>query len=342
MMKKTKIAVVGATGNVGRAMLSILEERGFPLKNITAVASDRSAGTRISYGEDGDITVMGLTTFDFSTVDVALFSPGAVVSSQYAPKAAAQGCVVIDNTSYFRLDPDVPLVIPEVNEQEIAHFRKKNIIANPNCSTIQLLMALKPLHDIAPIKRIVVDTYQSTSGAGKEAIDELYQQSKGIFVHDDIEPHYFPKQIAFNIIPQIDTFMDDGQTREEWKMVTETQKILDPTIQLIATCVRVPVFIGHAVAAHVEFHNPISPQQARSALKKAPGIALMDNPATSTYITPVECAGDDAVFVSRIRADKTVPHGLSLWIVADNIRKGAALNAVQILEILIKKYLLAK
>lgn len=341
-MMKTKIAVVGATGNVGRAMLSILEERGFPLKNITAVASDRSAGTRISYGEDGDITVVALTTFDFSTVDVALFSPGAVVSSQYAPKAAAQGCVVIDNTSYFRLDPDVPLVIPEINGQEIAHFRKKNIIANPNCSTIQLLMALKPLHDIAPIKRIVVDTYQSTSGAGKEAMDELYQQSKGIFVNDDIEPHYFSKQIAFNVIPQIDTFMDDGQTREEWKMLTETQKILNPQIQVAATCVRVPVFIGHAVAAHVEFHTPLPPQQARSALKKAPGIAVMDNPETSTYMTPVECAGDDAVFVSRIRADKSVPHGLSLWIVADNIRKGAALNAVQILEILIKKYLRAK
>lgn len=342
MIKKNthhKIAVVGATGNVGRAMLSVLSERGFPVQNISALASSKSVGQKVSYGDRGELTIQPLNSFDFSNTNIALFSPGSIVSSEYAPKAASQGCVVIDNTSHFRMNQDVPLVIPEVNPSALAHFKKRNIIANPNCSTIQLLVALKPLHDLARIKRIVVSTYQSASGAGKEAMDELFQQTKGIFVNDYVDPHYFPKQIAFNVIPQIDLFMDDGQTKEEWKMAVETKKILDPTIELVATCVRVPVFIGHALAAHIEFHDPLPAHQARQCLKKAPGVSVIDNPQELSYITPVECAGEDLVYVSRIRQDTTIPNGLSLWIVSDNVRKGAALNAVQIAEELIQTYL---
>lgn len=334
-----KIAVVGATGNVGQAMLSILAERGFPAKNITAVASDRSNGRQVSYGEDDVITVKPLDTFDFSSTQIALFSPGGEISAKYAPIAASQGCVVIDNTSHFRMDVDIPLVIPEVNGAEIAKYKNRNIIANPNCTTIQLLMAIKPLHDKAPIKRIVACTYQSVSGAGRSAMDELMLQTKSVFVHQEIHAHQFSKPIAFNVIPQIDVFLESGETKEEWKMVVETQKILDPSISLVATCVRVPVFIGHAVAAHVEFSQALSPQAAQQALRAFKGIQLLDNPDDYGFATPSEMVGEDAVYVSRVRADTSVNHGLSLWIVADNIRKGAALNAVQIAEELIKKYL---
>lgn len=329
-----KIAVVGATGNVGRCMLSILAERGFPLKNISAVASERSAGGEVSYGEEGVLRVKALSTFDFTGTQVALFSPGGKVSAEFAPKAVAQGCVVIDNTSHFRMDEDVPLIVPEVNGDVLADFKTKKpmIIANPNCSTIQLLMALKPLHSVSKIKRVVVSTYQSVSGAGKDAMDELYSQTKSIFGSASSgKVGKFPRPIAFNVIPQIDVFMEDGDTKEEWKMIVETKKILDPSIELTATCVRVPVFIGHAVSANVEFHKALSLEKARSVLLKAPGIVVKD---TEDYTTPVECTGSDFVYVSRIRQDKSIPHGLNLWIVADNVRKGAALNAVQILELL--------
>ena len=340
-MKKglCKIAVVGATGNVGRAMLSILDERGFQNHNISAVASDRSVGKQISYGEKDILTVQPLSTFDFSKCNIALFSPGGKISAEYAPKAAALGCVVIDNTSYFRMDDDVPLIIPEINLQDIKDFHKRKIIANPNCSTIQLLMALKPLHDIARIKRVVVSTYQSVSGAGKEGLDELFEQSRGVFVNDLMEPRKFTKPIAFNVIPHIDSFLEDGYTKEEWKMKVETRKILDPRIELTATCVRVPVFVGHAVSANVEFESEICINEALKKLKSAPGIKVIDNPEEHLYATPIEIAGEDDVFVSRLRKDKTVPNGLSLWIVADNVRKGAALNAIQIAENLIKDYL---
>ncbi len=332
-----KIAVVGATGNVGRTMLSILAERKFPLNNIIAVASEQSAGRPISYGEQGVLTVVPLSSFDFSTCHLALFSPGGKVSAEYAPKAAAAGCLVIDNTSHFRMHKDIPLVVPEINPQALANCRQQNIIANPNCSTIQLVMALKPLHDQARIKRVVVSTYQSVSGAGKEAMDELYHQTKGVLVNDPALPNRFSKPIAFNVIPQIDIFMEDGSTKEEWKMVMETQKILDSAIQVTATCVRVPVFMGHSVAAAVEFHQDLSVAKARQVLRQTKGLSVVDNPQDYQFITPIECAGEDDVYVSRLRQDKTVPHGLSLWIVADNIRKGAALNAVQIAE-----YILAK
>ena len=328
-LKARKIAVVGATGNVGRALLSILAEQGIPLRNVTALASDRSVGSVVSYGE-ANLTVQALKNYDFSGTDIALFSAGSVVSSEYAPRATAQGCVVIDNTSHFRMDPDIPLIIPEVNGQALENFHRKNIVANPNCSTIQLLMALAPLHRMAGIKRIVTCTYQSTSGAGQEAMNELFVQTKATYVNQAVDPHYFSKQIAFNVIPHIDRFMEDGQTKEEWKMAVETKKILGDSIELVATCVRVPVFIGHAVAAHVEFNSPITPDQARKSLRHAQGITVMDNPDDLQYITPLECAGDDSVFVSRIRKDSTIEHGLSMWIVCDNIRKGAALNAVQI------------
>jgi aspartate-semialdehyde dehydrogenase len=337
--KNFKIAVVGATGNVGRAMLRILAERGFPLDTITAVASDRSIGQEVSYGEEGILKVEGLSTFDFSRYQIALFSPGAAVSAQYAPKAASQGCVVIDNTSYFRMQEGIPLVIPEINPQHLAYYKNRNIIANPNCSTIQLLMALKPLHDQATVKRVVVSTYQSVSGAGKEAMDELLQQTKGAFVNQVVEPHYFAKPIAFNVIPQIDSFLEDGSTKEEWKMMVETKKILDPSIEVAVTCVRVPVFIGHSVAVHVEFQKPITVKEAQTALRKMPGVTLVDNPDEMEFATPLEWAGDDAVVVSRVRQDLTVPHGLGLWVVSDNVRKGAALNAIQIAEKLIAEYL---
>jgi aspartate-semialdehyde dehydrogenase len=336
-----RIAVVGATGNVGREMLQILAERGFPAKEVAAVASARSEGQEISFGEDEVLKVCNLETFDFKGFDIALFSPGAKVSAIHAPRAAAAGCVVIDNTSHFRMEPDIPLVVPEVNPDAIARYRKRNIIANPNCSTIQMVVALKPLHDLAHIKRVVVATYQSVSGAGKEAMDELFNQTRAIYVNAPVERTRFTKQIAFNCIPHIDIFMPDGSTKEEWKMVVETRKILDPEIAVSATCVRVPVFIGHAEALNVEFENPIDESAALIALRQAPGVSVIDHRADEGYVTQVECAGEDAVYVSRIRKDPTVEHGLSMWVVSDNLRKGAALNAVQIAEYLAKHQLAA-
>ncbi len=334
-----KVAVVGATGAVGHEMLTTLAEREFPADEVVALASERSVGREVSYGENDVLKIQALESYDFTGIDLALFSPGAKVSAVFAPKAAKAGAIVIDNTSHFRMDPDVPLVVPEVNPDAIAQYSRRNIIANPNCSTIQMVVALKPLHEIAGIKRIVVATYQSVSGAGKEAMDELFEQTRGIFVHDPIKKEQFPKQIAFNVIPHIDTFMDDGYTREEWKMAAETRKILDPDIAVTATCVRVPVFIGHAEAINVEFNQPLSVEQAREAWKNATGITLIDHRADEGYVTPVECAGDDPVFISRVREDRTVPYGLNFWCVADNLRKGAALNAVQIAEILADEYM---
>jgi aspartate-semialdehyde dehydrogenase len=334
-----RVAVVGATGNVGREMLSILAERGYPASQVVAIASERSAGVEVSYGEDDVLKVEDLEGFDFSDIDVALFSPGAKVSAVHAPRAAKAGAVVIDNTSQFRMDPDVPLVVPEVNPEAIAHYKKRGIIANPNCSTIQMVVALKPLHALARVKRVVVATYQSVSGAGREAMDELFNQTRSIYVNDPLAKEHFTKQIAFNCIPHIDVFMEDGATKEEWKMAVETRKILDRDVQVTATCVRVPVFIGHAEAVNVEFERPITVEQARAALKAAPGVSVVDHRVDEGYVTPQECAGEDPVFVSRIRRDPTVPHGLNLWVVADNLRKGAALNAVQIAEILIREYL---
>lgn len=334
-----KVAVIGATGNVGREMLQILAERSFPADEVIALASSRSVGREVSFGEDKILKVQDLATFDFKGVDIALSSPGAKVSAEHSPRAAAAGCVVIDNTSHFRMDPDVPLVVPEVNPQAIAEYKKKGIIANPNCSTIQMLVALKPLHDLATIRRVVVSTYQSVAGAGKEGMDELFEQTRGVFVHDSRDPKKFPKPIAFNLIPQIDVFMEDGYTKEEWKMVVETKKILDPAIKVNATCVRVPVFIGHSESVNVEFAKPISVAQATTALSRAPGVVVFDKHEPGGYITPVDCVGDDATYVSRIRQDPTIDNGLSFWCVSDNLRKGAALNAVQIAEVLIKDYL---
>ena len=333
-----RVAVVGATGNVGREMLSILAERNFPADEVVALASTGSAGKEVSLG-DKTLKVKALDSYDFKGTDIVLSSPGSKVSAVFAPKAAAAGAVVIDNTSQFRMDPDVPLVVPEVNAGAIAGYTKKRIIANPNCSTIQMVVALKPLHDAATIRRVVVATYQSVSGAGRDAMDELFTQTRGIYVNDPIRREHFSKQIAFNCIPQIDVFMDDGQTKEEWKMRVETQKILDPRIEVIATCVRVPVFIAHSEAVHVEFEKPISEGTARKLLREAPGISIVDHRANEGYVTPVEVAGQDNVFVSRIRKDPTVEHGLALWVVGDNLRKGAALNAVQIAEVLASKYL---
>ena len=334
-----KVAVIGATGNVGREMLATLAARGFPASEVVALASSRSVGKEVSYGEKDILKVRDLDTYDFTGTDIALSSPGAKVSAKYSPRAAAAGCVVVDNTSHFRMDPDVPLVVPEVNPEAIADYTKRGIIANPNCSTIQMVVALKPLHDLATIKRVVVATYQSVSGAGREGMDELFNQTRAIYVNDPIERTKFTKQIAFNVIPHIDVFLDDGATKEEWKMVVETKKILDPKIKVIATCVRVPVFIGHAEAIHIEFEKPITADEAREALRKAKGVTVIDHRADEGYVTPVECAGDDPVFVSRIREDSTVENGLALWVVADNLRKGAALNAVQIAEVLARKYL---
>jgi aspartate-semialdehyde dehydrogenase len=334
-----KVAVVGATGNVGREMLQTLAAREFPVDEVVALASERSVGKDVSFGEDEVLKCQDLAKFDFKGFDLALFSPGAKVSAVHAPRAAKAGCIVIDNTSQFRMDPDIPLVVPEVNPDAIAGYAKRNIIANPNCSTIQMVVALKPLHDFARIKRVVVATYQSVSGAGKEAMDELYNQTRAIYMAAPIEKHKFPKQIAFNLIPQIDVFMEDGSTKEEWKMKVETKKILDPNIEVVATCVRVPVFVGHSEAINVEFENPISVEDAFDALSGAPGVIVEDRREPGGYITPVECVGDDATFVSRVRADPTVPHGLSLWVVSDNLRKGAALNAVQIAEHLVENYL---
>ena len=331
-----RVAVVGATGNVGREMLKTLAERRFPVSKVHAVASKRSAGKKVSFGENDVLTVEDLETFDFSTCDIGLFSPGGKVSAEYAPKAAAAGCVVIDNTSHFRMDPDIPLVVPEVNPEALKDYKKKNIIANPNCSTIQMVVALKPLHDLATIKRVVVSTYQSVSGAGRPAMDALFSQSRSVLTHQPIEIEPFFKRIAFNVIPQIDVFMDDGFTKEEWKMRVETQKILDPRIEVVATCVRVPVFVGHAEAVSVEFERPMNPDTARRILKNAPGVLVVDTlDPEDGFITPIDCAGEDAVYVSRIRRDPSIPNGLMLWIVADNVRKGAALNSVQIAEALL-------
>ncbi len=335
-----RVAVVGATGRVGGEMLNVLAERLFDVDEVAAVASERSAGKEVSFGESDVLTVQALDTFDFHGWDLALFSPGAKVSAEYAPKAAAAGCPVIDNTSQFRMDPDVPLVVPEVNPDAVSGLSTKNIIANPNCSTIQLVVALKPLHDRATIKRVVVSTYQSTSGAGGEAMDELFNQTKGIFTTVDPNPQIFPKQIAFNVIPHIDVFMEDGYTKEEWKMMAETKKILDPAIKLTATCVRVPVFVGHAESVNIEFENPLSADEARTLLRKSPGLMVVDSPENGDYVTPIESAGEDATFVSRIRDDPTVENGLNLWVVADNLRKGAALNSVQIAELLVDRKLL--
>jgi aspartate-semialdehyde dehydrogenase len=337
-----RVAVVGATGAVGREMLKTLAERNFPVSEVAAVASGRSAGAEVSFGEKSTLKVRSLDSFDFTGWDIGLFSPGASVSAVHAPRAAAAGCVVIDNTSQFRMEPDVPLVVPEVNPHHLAKFARRNIIANPNCSTIQMVVALKPLHDRFTIRRVVVATYQSVSGAGKEGMDELYSQTKAAFVHEQVKPEQFTKEIAFNCIPHIDKFMEDGSTKEEWKMVVETRKILDPDIRVIATCVRVPVFIGHAEAVNVEFENPITVGEARSVLRDAPGIAVMDQREDGGYITPSESAGEDAVYISRIRKDPTVENGLAFWCVADNLRKGAALNAVQIAETLVAQGLLAR
>ena len=337
-----RVAVVGATGNVGREMLQTLSERAFPVDEVVALASARSAGSEVSFGEDEVLKVQALDTFNFKGIDIVLSSPGAKVSAEFAPKAAAAGAIVIDNTSYFRMDPDVPLVVPEVNASAIAGYKKRNIIANPNCSTIQMVVALKPLHEIAKIKRVVVATYQSVSGAGKEGMDELFNQTRGIYMNASLERAKFTKQIAFNVIPHIDVFMDDGYTKEEWKMSVETRKILDPMIRVTATCVRVPVFVGHAEAVNVEFERPISAAEARAALQAAPGVGVVDHRANEGYVTPVECAGEDKVYVSRIREDATIENGLSFWVVADNLRKGAALNAVQIAEKLASDYLSGK
>ena len=329
-----RVAVVGATGNVGREMLQCLAQRAFPVSEVAALASERSAGAEVSFGEDDTIRVGDLESFDFRGFDIALFSAGARISADHAPRAAKSGCAVIDNTSRFRMEPDVPLVVPEVNGAALARRVKRNIVANPNCSTIQMVMALKPLHDRARIDRVVVSTYQSVSGAGKEAMEELFAQTRSVYVNEPLARERFTKQIAFNVIPHIDVFMDDGATREEWKMAVETRKILDPDIKVSATCVRVPVFVGHAEAVNVAFAKPLSVRAARAAWAEMPGVAVVDRRADEGYVTPVECAGEDAVYVSRVRADPTVENGLNFWVTADNLRKGAALNAVQIAEAL--------
>ena len=335
-----KVVVAGATGNVGREMLGILAERKFPADEVLALASSRSVGREVSFGEDDILIVQDLAHYDFSDSDIALFSPGSKASAEFAPRAAKAGCVVIDNSSHFRMDPDVPLVVPEVNPKDLEWHTKRNIISNPNCSTIQMVVALKPLHDIAKIKRVSVSTYQSTSGAGKAAMDELFNQTRGIFVNDTKDHEQFTKQIAFNVIPHIDVFMGDGATKEEWKMMAETRKILDKDIAVQATCVRVPVFIGHGESINIECTKPIEEDDAREALREAPGVVVVDHRANEGYVTPVECAGEDAVYVSRIRKDPTVKSGLSMWVVSDNLRKGAALNSVQIAEMLARKKLI--
>ncbi len=335
-----RVAVVGATGNVGREMLTILAERAFPIDEVAALASSRSQGSEVEFGETGQmLKVQNVEHFDFTGWDIALFAAGSGPTKVHAPRAAAQGCVVIDNSSLYRMDPDVPLIVPEVNPDAIDGYKARNIIANPNCSTAQLVVALKPLHDRARIKRVVVATYQSVSGAGKEGMDELFEQSRGIFVGDQVEPKKFTKQIAFNVIPHIDVFLDDGSTKEEWKMVVETKKILDPKIKLVATCVRVPVFVGHSEAVNIEFEEELSATEAQDILREAPGVMLIDKREDGGYVTPVECVGDYATFISRVREDSTVDNGLSLWCVSDNLRKGAALNAVQIAELLGRRHL---
>ncbi len=334
-----RVAVVGATGNVGREMLSALAEREFPVDEVIALASRESIGKEVSFGESDVLKVRALSEFDFNGIDIGLFSPGATVSAEYAPRAAEAGCVVIDNSSHFRMDPDVPLVVPEVNRDALVGYRDRYIVANPNCSTIQMVVALKPLHDLAPIKRVVVATYQAVSGAGRKPMDELFQQTRKVFFNEHATSEHFTRQIAFNVIPHIDTFQPDGATREELKMARETQKILSPDIAVSATCVRVPVFVGHAEAVNVEFDAPVTAEEARAALADAPGIIVTDDSDNKDYTTPLEAAGEDAVFVSRIRQDDTVPFGLNLWVVSDNLRKGAALNSVQIAEALAEDYL---
>ena len=334
-----KVAVVGATGNVGREMLAILEERGFPADEVVALASRRSQGTEVSYG-DRTLKVRALDNYDFSDTDLCVMSAGGAISKEWSPRIGRQGCIVIDNSSAWRYDADVPLVVPEVNPDAVAGFTRKNIIANPNCSTAQLVVALKPLHDAAKIKRVVVATYQSVSGAGKEGMDELFEQTRAVFVADPVTAKKFTKRIAFNVIPHIDVFMEDGSTKEEWKMVAETKKILDPKIKLTATCVRVPVFIGHSEAVNIEFEKPITADEAREILRDAPGCQVIDKHEDGGYISPLESAGEDATYISRIREDPTVENGLNLWVVSDNLRKGAALNTVQIAELLLERGLI--
>ena len=335
-----RVVVAGATGNVGREMLNILAEREFPIDEMAAVASSRSQGDEIEFGETGKkLKVQNIENFDFAGWDMALFAIGSEATKIHAPRAAKAGCTVIDNSSLYRMDPDIPLIVPEVNPEAIDLYTRRNIIANPNCSTAQMVVALKPLHDFAKIKRVVVSTYQSVSGAGKAGMDELFEQSRNIFVGDSAEAKKFTKQIAFNVIPHIDSFLDDGFTKEEWKMVVETKKILDPKIKVVATCVRVPVFVGHSEAINIEFENEISAKQAQSILREAPGIMLVDKRENGGYVTPVECVGEFATFISRVREDPTVENGLVLWCVSDNLRKGAALNAVQIAELLGRRHL---
>jgi aspartate-semialdehyde dehydrogenase len=335
-----RMVVVGATGNVGREILNVLAERQFPADEVAAVASPRSTGDIIDFGDSGkELKVQNIEHFDFEGWDIALFAAGSEVSRAHAPRAAAAGCTVIDNSSLYRMDPDVPLIVPEVNPEAIDGYRARNIIANPNCSTAQMVVALKPLHDAATIKRVVVATYQSVSGAGKAGMDELFEQSRNIFVGDSNAPVKFTKQIAFNVIPHIDEFLDDGSTKEEWKMVVETKKILGSSIKVTATCVRVPVFVGHSEAINIEFEDEMSAEQAQSILREAPGVMLVDKREDGGYVTPVECVGDYATFVSRVREDPTVDNGLSMWVVSDNLRKGAALNAVQIAELLGRRHL---
>ena len=335
-----KVSILGATGNVGREFLSIIEERKFPVEELFLLASPKSEGKKIFFGKK-EIKVLNLNKFDFKKCELVFSSAGSKVASEFGPKAANSGCFVIDNSSYFRMDPDVPLVVPEVNNQDLKIIKKK-IIANPNCSTIQMVMILKPLHDLFKIKRVVVSTYQSTSGAGRQQMDELFQQTKDIFANNQIQKKFFTKQIAFNVIPHIDSFLEDGQTKEEWKMQVETQKILDKNIQVSSTCVRVPVFVGHGESVNIEFEKEVSEDKLRETLKKSPGVSVIDYRQDEGYVTPEECAGEDKVFVSRIRKDNTLKNGISLWIVADNLRKGAALNAIQIGEELIKKKVLSK
>ncbi|MEL7303394.1 MAG: aspartate-semialdehyde dehydrogenase [Pseudomonadota bacterium] len=340
------VAVVGATGNVGRELLSVIAEREFPLGEIYAVASRRSIGKEVTFG-DRTLKCHDLEQFDFAKCDFALMSAGGTVAKEWAPKIAAMGCVVIDNSSAWRYDQGVPLIVPEVNGDELtgymARANRKNIIANPNCSTAQLVVALKPLHDENPIKRVVVSTYQSTSGAGREAMDELWHQTKGTYVPGtEVEPKNFTKQIAFNVIPHIDVFMEDGTTKEEWKMMVETKKIIDPSIKLTATCVRVPVFVGHAEAVNIEFERPMTVAEARSILREAPGVMVVDKREDGGYVTPVDAAGEFATYVSRVREDATIENGLNMWVVSDNLLKGAALNAIQIAETIISRNLLPK
>ncbi|MEK7802026.1 MAG: aspartate-semialdehyde dehydrogenase [Pseudomonadota bacterium] len=333
-----KVAVVGASGNVGREMLSTLKERNFPADELVALASSRTAGQDVSFGDDM-LKIQDLAKYDFKGTDIVLSSAGAKISAEFAPRATAAGAIIIDNTSHFRMDPDVPLVVPEVNPHALADYKKKNIIANPNCSTIQMVLALKPLHDVVKIKRVVVSTYQSVSGSGKEAMDELFNQTRAIFMNGTPNPVHFPKQIAFNVIPQIDEFMDDRRTKEEWKMDVETKKILDHKIKVCANCVRVPTFIGHGEMVNVEFESELSAVQAMSILQKAKGVTVIDLESEMKYVTPIEIQGEDNVYISRLRDDSSVDYGINFWCASDNLRKGAALNAVQIAELLIRDYL---